>query len=175
VRNHAWSAPSSCPICLEDFNPPPTPKKAPGEGPSSPGAADRAEAGPSGSGVSPADSPKAALLPGGGSSSSSSSGSGQLSQREAGLGGGLEEAGPSSGGGSGAGGVGGIRRRSVGKGLSEDSGQGAGGAGAARPKRVPITLACGHTFCDPCEWQGGAGGAADCGAADCGAAGVWGV
>lgn len=153
IRHHAWSAPPSCPICLEDFVPPPPGVRAANSGANITGediiGGPEREEGPSGSGSSsgglraaapPEDSPSTSLLVGersdyregagccaGASAAACEAGSDaeSCSQR------------------------GGIRRRSVGKGLGGEV-EGAAG-GAAQPLRRPITLACGHTFCDPCE------------------------
>lgn len=143
---------------LEDFNPQPTPRNAPG---AEAGAA--AEAGPSGSAAgkqaAPAeDSPSTSLLLGnnGGSSSAGEGGEGASDAEAccsgAALGGGAERSG--------------MRRRGgAGRSPSKE-----GGGAASGPRREPVTLRCGHTFCNPC---GSAGGRRRVALVCTGAAGAW--
>lgn len=171
MRTHAWSAPASCPICLEDFNPPPT-RNRPGAGPGGKDGAADFEAGGEGAGpggnsysaAPPDDSPSASLLVrGAGSEDGAGPSSGGLPGEAPAAG---DEAGPGPSGGRGRAEApaccGGVRRRSVGKAMGEEGGAGGGGGGGAadaggKPERRAMTLACGHTFCEPCGWELAAG------------------
>ncbi|KAL4451793.1 hypothetical protein ABPG75_007455 [Micractinium tetrahymenae] len=159
LRSHAWSCPQSCPICLEDFTvqPPwrggdraPSSKDKAGDEASSSSAA----AGPSGSsGLDAEAGPSTSLLHGREVTSEEEfarmSATGRAAvrrlhqRRRAG------EAGGSSGGG-GAGPSGSGNGWAEGAGPSTAAAGGGDGAADGRKERVPVTLGCGHTFCEPC-------------------------
>lgn len=146
LRSHAWSCPQSCPICLEDFTvqPPWRNSKAGDDGASS------SAAPTSTAGLDEEAGPCASLLSAGGGNSeaefSRMTAAGQAAMRRL-----RQRRRAAAGDSAGAGGA------ASGSGWAEGSGPStspAGGAAAGgqdgRRDRTPVTLGCGHTFCEPC-------------------------
>ncbi len=168
LRSHAWSCPQSCPICLEDFT---TQPRGAGDGSGKDKAkkseddeASTSASAPPG-GLDEEAGPSTSLLHSGSANSDEEfarmSAAGQaavrrLRQRRRAGGSSCTGAG-GSGSGSNSGGW------AEGAGPSTAAATGAGEDG--RRQRLPVTLGCGHTFCEPCieQWCGlGLGWRAGC-------------
>lgn len=126
LRSRMWSTPRSCPICLEDFNPPPVDSNSSGSDDDVSGGGgvhDEEDGGPSAPPVEPTtieeEEDAAPLL------ASTSAAAGTI--------------------GSGSGGL----RRRIGK-SNGKHGISSSTTGAGAVKKPPVTLHCGHTFCEQC-------------------------
>jgi uncharacterized membrane protein YgcG len=137
LRSRVWSTPRSCPICLEDFNPPPVDSNSGSEEDDGGGYVhDEEDGGPS----APPVEPTIGVAVGG---------DGVEEEEE-------EDAAPLLAGTSAAAAVGsgsgGLRRRG-GKGSGKHEGMSSSStaaAAAAAVRKPPVTLHCGHTFCEQC-------------------------
>lgn len=157
LRSHAWSCPQSCPICLEDFTAQP-PWRGGDRGDSSAGKghgddeASSSTAGggrPGASGLDAEAGPSTTLLHGREVTSEEEfarmSAAGRAAVRRLRQ---RRHAGEPGGSGAGAGASSGW---APGEGPSTAAAGGGDGAADGRKERVPVTLGCGHTFCEPCE------------------------
>lgn len=155
LRSHVWSCPQSCPICLEDFTAQP-PWRGGGQrdaaGGQDPGgdeaSSSRARATrPGASGLDAEAGPSTSLLHGREVTSEEEfarmSAAGRAAVRRLRQRRHASEPGSSGGGGSGG--------WAQGAGPSTAAAGGGENAAHGRKERVPVTLGCGHTFCEPCE------------------------
>ena len=155
LRSHAWSCPQSCPICLEDFTVQPRGGKNGGAS-----TADSASTAAAAQGLDEEAGPSTSLLHSGGATSEDEfarmSEAGQAAVRR------LRQRrrGASSGLSSGAGGSTSSFPAMTSDGPStsktaavraEGGASGSGSGAEERRERTPVTLGCGHTFCEPCE------------------------